>query len=57
MSDWEFEVEQEGQVVASGSTPDELTAEREALHYAMMYAQDGPAVKARWFQASGGVGE
>ncbi len=41
MSRWEFAVEQDGMVVASGETPSEAEAKREAGHYAMMYSQDG----------------
>ncbi|MDP3492781.1 MAG: hypothetical protein Q8R82_06670 [Hyphomonadaceae bacterium] len=41
---WEFKVWQSGIEVASGDAPDEPTAKREAMHYAMMYAQDGPQV-------------
>jgi hypothetical protein len=48
-SEWEFEVEQEGLIVAEGSAPDEETARREAMHYAMMYVQDGPDVRVRIF--------
>ena len=44
---YEFEVWQEGMVVATTSAADEDTALREAMHYAMMYAQDGPAVEVR----------
>jgi hypothetical protein len=36
-----FEVKQGGVVVASGEGPMEDIG-REALHYAMMYGQDGP---------------
>ena len=42
MSRWSFLVEQDGMVVASGDAPTEAEAKREAGHYAMMYAQDGP---------------
>jgi hypothetical protein len=42
MSRWNFSVEQDGIVVASGDAPTEDGAKREAGHYAMMYAQDGP---------------
>jgi hypothetical protein len=42
MSRWSFSVEQDGMVVASGDAPTEDGAKREAGHYAMMYAQDGP---------------
>ena len=42
MSRWEFAVEQDGMVVASGEAPTEAGAKREAAHYAMMYSQDGP---------------
>ena len=42
MSRWNFSVEQDGMVVASGEAPTEAEAKREAGHYAMMYAQDGP---------------
>ena len=42
MSRWSFLVEQDGMVVASGDAPTEDGAKREAGHYAMMYAQDGP---------------
>jgi len=37
-----FEVKQDGMVVASGEAPTEREAEREAMHYAMVYSQDGP---------------
>lgn len=43
-SEWGFTVTQEGQVVAEGEGPDEADARREAMHYAIMYAQDGPEV-------------
>lgn len=36
-----FSVEQDGMIVASGEAPTREEAEREASHYAMMYAQDG----------------
>ena len=39
---WEFSVEQDGMVVASGEAPTEESARREAAHYALMYSQDGP---------------
>jgi hypothetical protein len=39
---WEFTVEQDGMVVASGEAPTEESARREAAHYALMYSQDGP---------------
>lgn len=39
---FEFEVVQDGVVVASGCASTWAEAEREAMHYAMMYAQDGP---------------
>jgi hypothetical protein len=41
---FEFEVVQNGTVVASAGSADEDAARREAMHYAMMYAQDGPCV-------------
>jgi hypothetical protein len=41
MNRWEFSVEQDGMVVASGEAPSEAEAKREAAHYAMMYSQDG----------------
>ncbi|WP_374453773.1 hypothetical protein [Phenylobacterium sp.] len=42
---FEFDVWQEGVIVASVSAADEETAFAEAMHYAMMYAQDGPPVQ------------
>lgn len=39
---FEFEVVQNGAVVASAGAASEDAARREAIHYAMMYAQDGP---------------
>jgi hypothetical protein len=42
MSRWKFSVEQDGMEVASGEAPTEAESKREAGHYAMMYAQDGP---------------
>lgn len=39
---WEFSIEQDGIVVASGEAANEEDAKREAAHYAMMYSQDGP---------------
>lgn len=41
-SRWEFSVEQDGIVVASGEAANEQDAKREAGHYALMYSQDGP---------------
>jgi hypothetical protein len=46
---WRFKVEQDGMEVAGGYAPDEETARREALHYAMMYAGDSEKTQARWF--------
>ncbi len=40
--DYSFEIIQGGIAVASGSGPDLETVRREANHYAIMYAQDGP---------------
>ena len=39
---WIFKIEQDSQVVASGSAPTKFTAMREAAHYTMMYGHDGP---------------
>lgn len=44
---FEFDVWQEGGVVASVSAASEDAALREAMHLAMMYAQDGPPVEVR----------
>jgi hypothetical protein len=41
MNRWEFSVEQDGMVVASGEAPSEAEAKMEAGHYALMYSQDG----------------
>lgn len=51
---FEFEVWQEGMVVATTSAANADTALREAMHYAMMYAQDGPPVEVRPAQHQGG---
>lgn len=40
---FEFVVIQNGEVVAKAFAADRATAERGALHYAMIYGQDGPA--------------
>lgn len=40
--DWR--IKQDGLVVASGGGPDAEASKREAAHYALMYAQDGPPV-------------
>lgn len=50
---FEFEVWQEGMVVATTSAANEDAALREAMHYAMMYAQDGPPVEVRPAQPPG----
>ena len=43
MDDWfEFEVVQNGQVVAGVGGPNREAALKEAMHYAMVYGQDGP---------------
>lgn len=44
MGDWRFKVFQEGMEVAAGSGPTEESVRREATHYGVMYAQDGPSV-------------
>lgn len=41
---WEFSIEQGGLTVAEGSGPDLDSVRREAFHYAMQYAQDGPLI-------------
>ena len=41
---WLFEVKQDGMIVASGEAPSEQIAQREAMHYSMMYGQDGPVM-------------
>lgn len=43
---WNFTIECGGEWVAAGSAPDEETARREAMHYAMQYSRDG-VVKVR----------
>jgi hypothetical protein len=45
MSLWKFEITDNGHVVAEGDAPDEVSALREAAHYAQMYGQDGGDVK------------
>lgn len=40
--EYEFEIEQDGMVVASGSGSDRDRIRSMAMHYALMYAQDGP---------------
>lgn len=40
--EYEFEILQDGMVVASGSCANRDRAIAEAHHYAMMYGQDGP---------------
>ena len=47
--DWR--IKQDGMIVASGSGA-ALAAKREAAHYALMYAQDGPPVEMS-YRASG----
>lgn len=42
MAEHHFEVWQEGQRVAMTSGPDRHVAMREAIHYALIYGQDGP---------------
>lgn len=39
---WCFELRQGGMTVAEGSGSDEAQIHSEGMHYAMMYAQDGP---------------
>lgn len=39
-----FEIWQGGMVVATGLGPDLEAVRREAMHYAMIYGQDGPVV-------------
>jgi hypothetical protein len=40
--EWEFEVWQDGVMVACGYGPRAGVLEREAMHYYNQYAQDGP---------------
>lgn len=40
--DFEFELWQDGIMVASVSAPNYDDAKREILHYSVMYGQDGP---------------
>ena len=40
--EWEFSILQDGLEVAGGSAPTLQDAMREASHYGMVYAQDGP---------------
>lgn len=48
---WNFRVDQGDVTVAEGSAPDVATAHREAMHYAIMYAQDGePTAAHLWKQ-------
>ncbi len=42
--DYEYELIQGGIVVASVTAPCEEDALREIMHYAMVYAQDGPCM-------------
>ena len=50
MDKYGFKIVQNGIVVASGSGPDVDAVGREAMHYAMIYGQDGPvAIKCRGF--------
>jgi hypothetical protein len=44
----EFSIEQDGMIVAAGEAPTKAAAQREANHYAMMYAQDGPVKVKIW---------
>lgn len=46
-NDINIEVWQDGEPVAWIDAPDEPTATREALHYAVMYGQDGPVALCR----------
>lgn len=39
---YRFQVRQDGMVVASGSGTDPVAVQREAVHYARVYGQDGP---------------
>lgn len=41
---WSFSIFQGGYKVAGGSGPVESDIRREAMHYGMMYAQDGPCI-------------
>ena len=42
MSDFEFQVWQDGIMVAGGNGPSRQEVVREAKHYVSQYAQDGP---------------
>jgi hypothetical protein len=42
MKRYQFQLWQSGIEVASVDAPDLASAQREIMHYAMMYAQDGP---------------
>ena len=42
MTDHVFEIVQDGMVVAKAISPKRTIAYREAMHYAMVYRQDGP---------------
>lgn len=48
MTEFEFEIWQDGFLEASGVTNDAKAAMAEADHYVLMYAQDGP-VEARFY--------
>ena len=48
MTEIEFEVWQNGEMVAGGTTKNARAALREADHYAMMCGQDGP-VEVKFF--------
>jgi hypothetical protein len=50
MSRYGFAVVQEGMEVAFGDAPTYAAAEREGMHYAVMYAQDGPAARLAVFE-------
>ncbi len=42
MAMYEFEIWQDGVMVASGSGGDRNRVHQEAMHYAAVYSQDGP---------------
>lgn len=49
---YRFQIWQGGMVVAEGSGGDSAAVRREAMHYAMMYAQDGPVqIRSRDYEA------